>query len=223
MKISKPAMLSLIILMGCLWSPSNSLIAQKMDSLSYSLGVLVGSNLQSQGFENIDPQALSEGVAAVINKSTPKVDVATANQIVQSYMENKEKSKFGEAVAQSEAYFKENAKKPGIVALPSGLQYEVLKTGSGASPKLTDKVTTHYHGTLLNGEVFDSSVERGEPASFPVNGVIAGWTEALQLMKIGDKWRLYVPSDLAYGSRGAGGKIKPFTPLIFEVELLKIN
>jgi FKBP-type peptidyl-prolyl cis-trans isomerase FklB len=223
MKISKLAMLSLIVLMGCLWFPSNSLIAQKMDSLSYSLGVLVGSNLQSQGFENIDPQALSEGVAAVINKSTPKVDVATANQIVQSYMENKEKSKFGEAVAQSEVFFKENAKKPGIVALPSGLQYEVLKTGSGASPKLTDKVTTHYHGTLLNGEVFDSSVERGEPASFPVNGVIAGWTEALQLMKIGDKWRLYVPSDLAYGSRGAGAKIKPFTPLIFEVELLQIN
>lgn len=194
-----------------------------MDSLSYSLGILVGDNLSRQGFDHLDISSLSEGLQAAITKENIRIDQAQANQLVQQYLQKKEEAKFADQVAQAQAFFDQNAKKPGVVSLPSGLQYEVIKSGSGASPGLTDKVTTHYHGTLLDGTVFDSSVERGEPATFPVNGVIKGWTEALQLMKVGDKWRLYVPSDLAYGSRGAGAKIPPFTPLVFEVELLGIN
>jgi FKBP-type peptidyl-prolyl cis-trans isomerase FklB len=205
---------------ACLIHP---LKAQKMDSVSYSLGLLVAGNLQSQGFDALDAESLAKGMADVLSGGDTHWDAATANQIIQDYVENKEKSKYTDIVAEAEAFFKENARKEGITTTASGLQYEVLHAGEGASPKLTDKVTTHYHGTLLNGEVFDSSVDRGQPATFPVNGVIAGWTEALQMMKVGDKWRLYVPSELAYGSRGAGAKIGPFTPLIFEVELLSIQ
>ncbi|HYG75749.1 MAG TPA: FKBP-type peptidyl-prolyl cis-trans isomerase [Planctomycetota bacterium] len=125
--------------------------------------------------------------------------------------------------ADGEKFLAENAKKPGVVTRPSGLQYKVLKEGTGASPKKTDVVTTHYRGTLINGKEFDSSYARREPASFGVNQVIAGWTEALQLMKVGSKWELYIPSNLAYGPRGAGGVIGPDETLIFEVELLSID
>jgi FKBP-type peptidyl-prolyl cis-trans isomerase FklB len=120
-------------------------------------------------------------------------------------------------------YLQENAKREGVTTLPSGLQYEVIKDGTGSIPTLEDNVTTHYHGTLVDGTVFDSSVDRGEPASFPVGGVIKGWTEALQLMSVGSKWKLYVPYDLAYGERGAGAQIGPYSTLIFEVELISIN
>jgi FKBP-type peptidyl-prolyl cis-trans isomerase FklB len=125
--------------------------------------------------------------------------------------------------AEGEAFLAENKSKPGITTLPSGLQYEVLTEGSGRKPGPTSQVTTHYHGTLLNGNVFDSSYQRGQPATFGVNQVIAGWTEALQLMPEGSKWRLYIPSDMAYGKRGAGRDIGPDSTLIFDVELLKVN
>jgi FKBP-type peptidyl-prolyl cis-trans isomerase FklB len=125
--------------------------------------------------------------------------------------------------AEGEAFLAENAKKPGVTTLPSGLQYEVLTQGTGPKPTLKSSVTTHYHGTLINGTVFDSSYQRGQPATFPVNGVIAGWTEALQLMPEGSKYRLYIPSDLAYGKRGAGRDIPGDTALIFDVELIKVN
>ncbi len=217
------AMKSVVLLIGFMIFNHHTTNAQQMDSLSYSLGILVGDNLSKQGFEKLDIASLADGLKAAITKSDMKLDQAAANQVVQQYMQKKDEAKFADAVKAAEAFFAENAKKPGVTTLPSGLQYEVMTSGSGASPGLTDKVTTHYHGTLLDGTVFDSSVERGEPASFPVNGVIKGWTEALQLMKTGDKWRLYVPSDLAYGSRGAGAKIPPFTPLIFEVELISID
>jgi FKBP-type peptidyl-prolyl cis-trans isomerase FklB len=124
---------------------------------------------------------------------------------------------------EGELFLKNNAEKEGVITLESGLQYEVLKKGDGAIPKATDKVKVHYHGTLINGDVFDSSVQRGEPTSFPVTGVIKGWVEALQLMPVGSKWKLFIPSDLAYGERGAGQKIGPGTVLIFEVELLGIE
>ncbi len=124
---------------------------------------------------------------------------------------------------EGQEFLAENGERDGVISLESGLQYEVINEGTGATPALTDKVRTHYHGTLIDGTVFDSSVERGEPISFPVNGVIAGWTEALQLMKVGSKWRLFVPFDLAYGERGAGQDIGPFATLIFEVELLEIE
>lgn len=204
------------------WFLVNPLKAQHMDSLSYSLGILVGGNLTEQGFDRIEPASLAQGIADAIS-GKGGLDPAEANRIVQKWMEQKEKSRFAEKIAQAEAFFKENAAKPGIVSLPSGLQYEIIRSGDGPSPKLTDQVTTHYHGTLLDGTIFDSSVQRNEPATFPVNGVISGWTEALQLMKVGDKWRLFLPSDLAYGARGAGTQIGPFTPLIFEVELLAIQ
>ena len=125
--------------------------------------------------------------------------------------------------AESEAFLAANADKPGVTTLPSGLQYEVITAGTGQKPTLRSSVTTHYHGTLPNGTVFDSSYQRGQPATFPVNGVIAGWTEALQLMPEGSKWRLYIPSDLAYGKRGAGRDIGPDAALVFDVELLKVN
>ena len=126
-------------------------------------------------------------------------------------------------VEEGRKFLAANSKNEKVVTLESGLQYEVIKAGEGAKPSLNDQVTTHYHGTLIDGTVFDSSVERGQPASFPVNGVIKGWTEALQLMNVGSKWRLFVPYDLAYGERGAGPQIGPFTTLIFEVELISIN
>lgn len=208
--------------LGFLGFSINTSKAQHMDSLSYSLGILVGGNLMEQGFDRIDAASLAQGIADVVSQKA-QLEPAEANRVVQEWMEQQEKSRNAEKIALAEAFFKENADKPGIVSLPSGLQYEVIRSGTGPSPSLTDQVTTHYHGTLLDGTVFDSSVERGEPATFPVNGVISGWTEALQLMKVGDKWRLFLPSDLAYGSRGAGAQIGPFTPLIFEVELLSIE
>ena len=128
-----------------------------------------------------------------------------------------------EKIDEGRKFLEENSKKEGVITLASGLQYEVITNGSGDKPKLEDNVTTHYHGTLIDGTVFDSSVDRGEPASFPVGGVIKGWTEALQLMSVGSKWKLYVPYDLAYGERGAGPQIGPYSTLIFEVELLSIN
>ena len=131
--------------------------------------------------------------------------------------------KAGPVLEEGKQFLAENGKKANIKTTASGLQYEVITSGTGATPKLTDKVTTHYKGTLINGKQFDSSYDRGEPATFPVNGVIKGWTEALQLMKEGDKWRLYIPYDLAYGERGAGKDIPPFATLIFDIELIKVN
>jgi FKBP-type peptidyl-prolyl cis-trans isomerase FklB len=138
-------------------------------------------------------------------------------------LQAKQASAGAENTAAGKTFREENAKKDGVKVLPSGLQYKVLKSGSGKTPTATDKVSTHYHGTLIDGTVFDSSVERGEPVSFPVDGVIPGWTEALLLMKEGDKWQLVVPPDLAYGERGAGGRIGPNSTLIFEVELLSVE
>ena len=147
--------------------------------------------------------------------------------VLQQKMMEKQQSKMDGVAKKNkdveDKFLAENSKKPGVVTLPSGLQYKVIKAGNGASPKATDKVTVHYRGTLINGQEFDSSIGRGEPVTFPVNGVIPGWTEALQLMKVGDKWELYIPSALAYGNRGAGQMIEPGATLIFEVELLGIG
>jgi FKBP-type peptidyl-prolyl cis-trans isomerase FklB len=151
------------------------------------------------------------------------IDVNLANDIINKYFQGAMERKAEKAKEEGAAFLAENAKKEGVVTLPSGLQYKVVKMGDGPKPKASDKVTTHYHGTLIDGTVFDSSVERNQPASFPVGGVIQGWQEALQLMPVGSKWILYVPYNLAYGDRGAGPKIGPYSTLIFEVELLKIG
>jgi FKBP-type peptidyl-prolyl cis-trans isomerase FklB len=157
------------------------------------------------------------------DKSEPKISNAEAQKILQEYFSKQQELKSKKAIEEGENFLAENGKKKGVTTLESGLQYEVITKGEGAKPTLNDQVTTHYHGTLIDGTVFDSSVERGQPATFPVSGVIKGWTEALQLMSVGSKWKLFVPYNLAYGERGAGANIGPFTTLIFEVELISIN
>ena len=195
----------------------------QMDSLSYSVGVLVAQNLKSQGIDQLDVNSLAQGLSDAMKGGETAVDFNQANAIVQGYMMEKKQEASKANIEAGKKFLEENGKRDGVTTLPSGLQYEVLKKGEGPSPKATDKVTVHYHGTLIDGTVFDSSVERGQPASFPVNGVIKGWVEALQLMHVGDKWKLFIPSELAYGERGAGGDIGPYSTLIFEVELLGIN
>ena len=194
-----------------------------MDKLSYAVGILIAQNLQKQGLESVEAPDLALGVSDVLSGSALKMSLAEANQVLEKHMRQQANDKYGDVIVAGKKYLEENAKKEGVVTLASGLQYEVIKAGTGPSPKATDKVTTHYHGTLIDGTVFDSSYNRGQPATFPVNGVIQGWQEALQLMKLGAKWRLTVPFQLAYGEQGAGGAIKPYSTLIFDVELLKIN
>ena len=198
-------------------------LKNEIDSVSYSLGVNIGENIKAQ-FPNLDLKNFEVGIEDVLNdKKQPKVEGADAQKIIQDYFTKVQAKANEEKIEAGKKFLEENSKRDEVITLESGLQYEVLKAGKGAKPTPNDQVTTHYHGTLIDGTVFDSSVERGEPATFPVSGVIKGWTEALQLMSVGDKWRLYVPSDLAYGERGAGAQIGPHTTLIFDVELLKIN
>lgn len=199
------------------------------EKISYIIGRDMAANFQKQGLE-IDPevflQGFKEATAGQKSQLSPE-DSQSAMMELQQLMASRQNAVDGRQgdINQQEgaAFLAENKNKEGVVALPSGLQYQVLNQGSGKSPSKNDSVTTHYHGTLLDGTVFDSSYERGEPATFPVNGVIAGWTEALQKMKEGDKWRLFIPSNLAYGTRGAGGDIGPNATLIFDVELLSVN
>ena len=194
-----------------------------LEKLSYALGVNIGFSMKPQGLENVDIQQLVSGISDVINDSELKMEKEEVGNLLKEHF-SKLQDKMNEKVINAQAaYFTENGKKDGVITLKSGLQYQVLTKGEGAIPTLSSEVTTHYHGTTLDGKVFDSSVDRGQPATFPVSGVIAGWTEALQLMKVGSKWRLFVPSALAYGERGAGAKIPPNTPLIFDVELLEIK
>lgn len=191
--------------------------------LSYALGVNIGLSLKPQGVEEVDAELLVKGISDVISGGTLQMEQEEVHSILKNHFDNLQARMTAKAMEMQAAYFGENGKKEGVITLESGLQYQVMKEGSGAKPSLTSEVTTHYHGTTIDGKVFDSSVERGQPASFPVNRVIAGWTEALQLMSVGSKWKLFIPSNLAYGEQGAGQHIAPNTPLIFEVELLEIN
>lgn len=195
---------------------------QKMDSVSYSLGVLFAQNFKNGEKINIDADAMSKGFADAMN-GKEAINAEKANQIFSGFMQEANSKKFAGAIEAGKKFLTENGKRPGVTTTASGLQYEVMSAGTGPKPSATDKVTVHYHGTLLNGKVFDSSVQRGQPIDFPVNGVIQGWQEALQLMPMGSKWKVFIPSNLAYGERGAGGDIGPHEALIFEVELLKIN
>jgi FKBP-type peptidyl-prolyl cis-trans isomerase FklB len=198
-------------------------LKNKIDTVSYALGANIAENLKQQGFENLSIDAFAQAFKDVADKKQLLVSAEQARNILNEYFASLQQEKANKNLAEGQKFLEENKKKPGVVTLPSGLQYEVIKEGDGPKPNATDKVTTHYHGTLIDGTVFDSSVERGQPATFPVNGVIQGWVEALQLMKVGSKWRLFVPSNLAYGERGAGESIGPNTALIFEVELLSIS
>ena len=194
-----------------------------MDQFSYSLGVVLAQNLTNQGISEFNSADLATGLEDVVKNNSLKVSAQEADQIIQNYLRESASKQFGAIMKAGEEFLAENAKRAEVIVLDSGLQYEVIREGIGANPKAEDKVTTHYHGTLIDGTIFDSSVDRGEPATFPVNGVIPGWIEALQLMKPGSKFRLYVPYNLAYGEQGAGQLIKPYATLIFEVELLQIH
>jgi len=211
-----------VIAIGMISTSTWAQKSEKMDSLSYSLGVLIAQNFKQQGLEEVESSKVADGISDVL-AGTAKMSVDEANALFGDHMQKLQMEKHSGNVEAGKKFLEENAKRDGIVTLPSGLQYEVLTEGSGPKPKATDKVTTHYHGTLIDGTVFDSSVDRGQPASFPVNGVIPAWVEALQLMSPGSKWKLYCPSDLAYGERGAGQQIGPFATLIFEVELISID
>jgi len=203
-------------------SSSSELLTQ-MDSVSYSLGVSVANNLKSSGFETVESSAISAAFNDVFSENEVKISEEDANALIQDYFMELSQKKSQEATNKGQAFLDENANKDGVVTTSSGLQYQVLTEGQGAKPAAIDEVTVHYHGTLIDGTVFDSSVDRGQPATFPVSGVIQGWVEALQLMNVGSKYKLFIPSNLAYGERGAGGSIGPNETLIFEVELLSIN
>ena len=205
-------------------TPKEVKLENELDSVSYSLGVNIGENINKQ-FEEYSLDNFIAGMKGVLNnEEEPKISGEQATAIIQGYFTKKQGQESESMIEEGRKFLETNASKEGVTVLESGLQYEVLAEGDGINmPKLEDNVTTHYHGTLMDGTVFDSSVDRGEPASFPVNGVIKGWTEALQLMSVGSKWKLYVPYDLAYGDRGAGPQIGPYSTLVFEVELISIN
>ncbi|MCL3780639.1 FKBP-type peptidyl-prolyl cis-trans isomerase [Prolixibacteraceae bacterium JC049] len=207
----------------------------KVDSVSYAFGVDVGSNINRSldayvsEETTIDKDLLIAAFAKAIKGEDTKIKADETMQVIRTFLEGERtkkeaemKKKGVENLEKGKKFLEENKKKEGVITLESGLQYQVLKEGKGEKPGLTDKVKCHYHGTLIDGTVFDSSVERKEPMEFPVNGVIKGWTEALQLMPVGSKWKLFVPAELAYGERQAGEKILPNSTLIFEVELLEV-
>lgn len=192
---------------------------------SYGIGRQLGDQLSNKPFADFDIEAATTGFSDAVNGQASRIDVETLNKAFTAIKEKVEQHQNSQAkvmAAEGEKFLTENAKRAEVTVTASGLQFEVISNGDGESPSSTSTVKTHYHGTLIDGTVFDSSYDRGQPAEFPVNGVIAGWTEALQMMKTGDKWRLFVPHNLAYGERGAGGSIAPFSALIFDVELLAI-
>lgn len=182
----------------------------------------IGANLLRSGAKNINCEALARGLRAVLEGTPTEMKPDEAGKILNKYFSELEEAKSKDAIEDGAAFLAANGERKEVTTLKSGLQYEVLKAGDGPKPKATDTVRCHYHGTLIDGTVFDSSVRRGQPADFPVGGVIAGWVEALQLMPVGSKWKLYIPYNLGYGARGAGQSIPPYATLIFEVELLQI-
>ena len=192
------------------------------DSLSYSIGVQVASYYKMQGLENINTEYLKKAFNDVLNNKPLTITEEECNMKIQQKLQEFMSKKTSVAKEAGEKFLEENKKRPGVVTLPSGLQYEVLTKGTGAIPKATDTVTAHYIGALIDGTEFDNSYKRGEALTIPVSGVIHGWVEALQLMPVGSKWKLFIPSDLAYGDRGAGGAIPGGSALVFEIELLSI-
>jgi len=195
---------------------------KRLEDFSYALGLSIASNLIQSGVKTVDPVNFMNAIEDAFTGKQPKLSVQQANQILQEFMSEQQSGDATNNLEEGLKFLAENLNDPKVTETASGLQYKVLTEGDGEKPSATDEVRCHYHGTLIDGTVFDSSVQRGEPAVFPVNGVIQGWVEALQMMAVGSKWRLFIPSDLAYGERGAGGSIGPNTTLIFDVELLEI-
>ena len=199
-------------------------LASALDSVSYGIGVSIGQNLGKDGLENVNLDVMMKAMRSAIDKDSLTLSMEQSQMAIQSYITGIRKKKGEEAIAKEKIFVDENGKKPGVITTASGLQYLVMKEGTGAKPTTTDTVVVHYHGTLLDGKVFDSSVEKGQPVTYPVSGFVPGWIEALQLMPAGSKWKLFVPAKLAYGDRGGpGGKIEPNATLVFELELLAVQ
>ena len=217
------------ILIFCLFMFFSSLViaqdlTNKVDSVSYSLGLMLGNNIKKDGIKEVNQEIVAKAIEDVMQDDGDyKITRQAAKIYYTNYMTALKKDKTKAARADGEAYLLKNATKKGVITTASGLQYEVMKKGGGPMPTAKDKVEVHYHGTLIDGTVFDSSVDRGKTISFPVMGVIKGWQEALQLMHVGDKLKLTIPQSLAYGKRGAGANIPPYSTLVFEVELFGIQ
>ena len=193
-----------------------------MDKFSYGLGMGIGQNLLSMGVKGISVEDFVKGLIDVLEGNKTELTHSEAQKVVNEHFQKLAEEAYAVNKQAGEKFLAENAKKEGVVVLPSGLQYEVLAEGNGKKPSATDRVQCHYEGTLIDGTIFDSSIKRGEPAVFGVNQVIRGWVEALQLMQEGAKWRLYIPYDMAYGEHGAGEMIPPYSALVFDVELIKV-
>lgn len=199
------------------------LFKTQLDSASYAFGASIANDLKNRGVSNLNYTLFSKAMSDVFTGGNVIFSPEKSQEVIYGLLSMLEKKKFEGAIAEADKYLSENKQKPGITTLPSGLQYEVLTPGTGAKPISTDEVTVHYKGTLTNGKQFDSSYDRNEPTSFVLNQVIPGWTEGLQQMPVGSKYRFFIPYALAYGERGAGKDIPPYSTLIFEVELIKIG
>lgn len=229
MKLRLMAVLGIVLLACQVNAGENLVLKDQKDKVSYSIGMNIGNNLKKQSID-VNPDVLAQGIKDALSGSKALMTEQEVNETIMAFQKEmaakqiERLKELGEKnKKEGEAFLAENKKKEGIITLPSGLQYKVINEGTGETPGLTDTVTVNYRGTLIDGTEFDSSYRRGQPATFPVNAVIAGWTEALQLMKVGSKWQLFIPSDLAYGERGAGRDIDPNATLIFDVELLSIK
>ena len=193
-----------------------------MDKFSYAIGLGIGQNLLSMGAQGINVEDFAQAISDVLNRKETAISHNEAREIVNKYFEELEAKMNAENIEKGKAFLAENAKKEGVVSLPSGLQYQVIKEGEGKKPSATDRVKCHYEGTLIDGTLFDSSIKRGQPAVFGLNQVIKGWTEGLQLMGEGAKYRFFIPSELGYGAQQAGEMIPPYSTLIFDVELIEV-
>jgi FKBP-type peptidyl-prolyl cis-trans isomerase len=222
LRLTSVILLSVAVLSSCNKKEEKAELKSDVDSMSYSLGMNIAYNLKNQGPDTIALKAFIKGLEEQYAGKTA-ITLEKANEVIQNYFQKQQEAEAKPLIEEGEKFLNENKTKEGVVTTESGLQYKVIKEGTGATPKAEDVVTVHYKGTLLDGTVFDSSYDRNEPASFPVNGVIPGWTEALQLMKVGSKYQLFIPYHLGYGERGAGGQIKPYATLLFEVELISIG
>ncbi len=225
MKLKLIVLLGFLFFMSQVHAQETLVLKNQKDKVSYIIGMDIGNNLKKQSID-VDPNIFVKGVKDALSGAKPLLteqEIQETMVAFQKEMSAKQEQVAKRNKAEGEAFLAENKKKEGVKTLPSGLQYKVIKAGTGKKPKSNDTVTVHYRGTLINGTEFDSSYKRGQPVSFPVSEVIPGWTEALQLMEGGAKWQLFIPSNIAYGERGAGGVIGPNATLIFEVELVSIQ
>ena len=198
-------------------------LSTTLDSVSYAIGSNIAQNLKSQGLDNVNMAAMTKAMEDVLKNQAPAIDAQKANAVIQKYFQALQSKKYEGNKGAGAKFLAENKSKNGVFTTASGLQYQILKAGDGPKPLATDKVKVHYHGTTIDGQVFDSSVDRGEPISFQLNGLIQGWIEGIQLMPVGSKWKFFLPYNLAYGESGSGQKIPPYSALIFDVELLAIE